>query len=152
MDDVPLSPLALAVACAALIEPELGQQALANTDRTITTQSLPSSGIPVTAGIDRHGNQYEARKDAAGGFNWTRGAVLLSENASKPAQAHEAGHALQYLAGMTPGAPNSDHRRAIERQAYNIEQQAPYQCLTFRGGWDEDKLGPLARKLTQGAK
>ena len=149
MDDA-----AFALACAMLIDPDLAAQAQANGPIALPEiQQTDDWYLSSTNQTDRLGNFLPETNRVGATYTWTpKGLMTIPSDARKEWLAHEMGHHLQNLAQMNPGRSGSKQREQIEAQAYAIEEQTPAQCRTFWGNWDTDKLGPLARKLTEGAQ
>lgn len=145
MDDVPVSPLALAMACAMLIDPELAAQAQANGPISLPEIRRSEDWLlpPLAGQTDSLGNALRQPAPAGGSYTWTeRGLMSLPEDPRPGWLAHENGHHLQNLANMSPGAAGSEQRAKIEAQAYAIEDRTRFECLDWRGNWDEKKLAP----------
>lgn len=145
-----------ALYCAMMLNPELAAQAFppGTEPRLPEIRQSDDWGVKATAGIDRNGAAYDTRTDAEASYTWRKpdGLMMLADRARPAVAAHEMTHHLQNIADMDPGKPDSDQRRAIEAQAYNTQRLAPHECLTIWGNWDKDKLGPLARTLTEGTQ
>lgn len=142
---------ALALACAMLLNPDL-----VPTSGTVPLPEIRQTdkwALPSGKGIDGNGRAYSNTDNAIATYTWLKpnGLMTLSSDSGPGQATHEMTHHLQNLAGLKPGKPHSAQRKAIEAQAYAAEEATRFQCLDWLGRWDKDKLGPLARKLTEGA-
>lgn len=98
--------------------------------------TLDSDYIPQTGKqTSRDGETVTNSARAQGLYKWIANEIITSRMADKPALVHEATHYLQSRNGMWPSNPD------IERQPYDAEKRAPYECMGLFGGW---KAGLLA--------
>lgn len=96
---------------------------------------LQSDYIPNTGKqTDSRGEVITNSDRAQGLYKWIANEIITSRMADKPALVHEATHYLQSRNGMWPSNPD------IERQPYDAEKRAPYECMTLFGGWNETAL------------
>ena len=96
---------------------------------------LQSDYIPNTGKqTDSRGEVITNSDRAQGLYKWIANEIITSRMADKPALVHEATHYLQSRNGMWPSNPD------IERQSYDAEKRAPYECMGLFGGWNETAL------------
>jgi hypothetical protein len=148
------SDVAFALACAELLNPGLAERARQNGPLTVPeVRQMSEWGLANPQTFDSRGNNVEAGNRAAALYYWSpQGRLELSSDVTPGMLAHEMTHHLQNRADGPARLGDREYIREIERQAYDTQERARFECLRGMGGWDTETLGPLARKLVEGMK